>query len=109
MGSATRKRAERHVDGPGIPEASPAGVAVPYPKVQAVEILDDHTLLVAFENAHKRTYDVTPLLQKAMFAPLKNPVFFKSVQVERGGYAVVWNSEIDISEYELWSKGQPVP
>lgn len=82
---------------------------MPYPKVRDVEILDEHTLLVAFDNAHKRAYDVTPLLRKAMFAPLKNPAFFKSVQVERGGYAVVWNSEIDISEYELWSKGQPMP
>jgi len=38
-----------------------------------------------------------------MFLPLKNAVFFKLVQVEQGGYAVSWNSEIDITEYELWS------
>ncbi len=44
-----------------------------------------------------------------MFAPLKNPALFQSVKVKRGGYAVVWNREIDISEYELWSHGQTVP
>ncbi len=30
-------------------------------------------------------------------------------KVEKGGYAVVWNSDIDISEHELWSYGQEVP
>ena len=79
-----------------------------YPKVQYVEALDDHTLLVQFDNRQIKRYDVTPLLEKEMFAPLRNPALFKSVQVEQGGYAVVWNRDIDISEYELWSNGQPV-
>jgi len=43
-----------------------------------------------------------------MFAPLKGYILFKSVQVEQGGYAVVWNSDVDISEYELWHHGQRV-
>jgi hypothetical protein len=33
---------------------------------------------------------------------------FKAVKVEKGGYAVAWNSEIDISEYELWTHS-PIP
>ena len=77
-----------------------------YPKVQSVEALDDHTLLVTFDNTEMKTYDVTPLLEKEMFAPLRNAVLFKSAQVEQGGYAVVWNNDIDISEYELWRNGQ---
>ena len=36
----------------------------------------------------------------------KNPGFFRNVQVETGGYAVFWNEEIDISEYELWTHGK---
>ena len=80
-----------------------------YPKVKSALAIDDHTLLVEFDNDEKRKYDVTPLLKNDMFSPLRNPVFFKSVQVERGGYAVVWDSAIDISEYELWQHGQSVP
>jgi len=80
-----------------------------YPKVKSALAIDDHTLLVEFENDEKRKYDVTPLLKKDMFYPLRNPAFFKSVQVEQGGYAVVWDSAIDISEYELWKHGQAVP
>ena len=80
-----------------------------YPKVKSALAIDDHTLLVEFDNDEKRKYDVTPLLKKDMFSPLRNPAFFKSVQVEQGGYAVVWDSAIDISEYELWKHGQAVP
>ncbi|MBL8499279.1 MAG: DUF2442 domain-containing protein [Nitrosomonas sp.] len=80
-----------------------------YPKVKSALAIDDHTLLVEFDNDEKRKYDVTPLLKKDMFSRLKNPAFFKSVQVEQGGYAVVWDSAIDISEHELWQHGQAVP
>ncbi|CDH46826.1 MAG: DUF2442 domain-containing protein [Candidatus Competibacteraceae bacterium] len=44
-----------------------------------------------------------------MFADLKNSAFFKNVRVDQGGYAVYWNDEIDISEYELWTHGIPIP
>jgi hypothetical protein len=41
-----------------------------------------------------------------MFKPLQdNYAFFKQVKVDETGYAVVWNDEIDISEYELWENG----
>ena len=77
-----------------------------YPKVQSAKAIDNHTLIVEFDNKQKKKYDVTPLLEKEMFAPLKNLALFKAVKVEKGGYAVFWNSSIDISEFELWSHGQ---
>jgi len=36
-----------------------------------------------------------------MFAPLRQPAFFKDFKIEPGGYALVWNVDIDISEHEL--------
>lgn len=80
-----------------------------YPKVKSATAIDNHILVVEFDNNQKKKYDVTPLLSMDMFAPLKNPALFKAVKVEQGGYAVVWNSNIDISEYELWSHGQAIP
>jgi len=65
-------------------------------------------LLVEFDNQQKRQYDVTPLFSKEMFSPLKNAALFKSVKVDAGGYAVFWNEDIDISEYELWQHGLPM-
>jgi len=79
-----------------------------YPKVKSAKAIDDHTLLIEFSNREKKKYDITPLLKKEMFFPLKNLSFFKAVQVEQGGYAVAWNGDIDISEHELWSHGQAV-
>jgi hypothetical protein len=43
---------------------------------------------------------------KEMFSPLKNAAMFRSVQVDIGGYDVFWNSDIDLSEYELWTHGE---
>ena len=76
------------------------------PKIKSTLAIDNRTLLVEFDNNEKKKYDVTRLLDNKMFSPLKNPVLFKSVKVEQGGYAVSWNNQIDISEYELWKHGQ---
>ena len=80
-----------------------------HPRIQSVKAVDDYILIVEFKDHQKRKYDITSLLDKEMFSPLKNPAFFKNVQVEKGGYAVYWNDEIDISEYELWIHGTPMP
>jgi hypothetical protein len=79
-----------------------------YPKILTVKALDDYQLLVEFSTHELHRYDVKPLLEKDMFAALRNPGFFKNVHVEPGGYAVSWNHDIDISEYELWSNGHVV-
>jgi len=79
-----------------------------YPKIQSVKAIDSHILIIEFNNRQKKKYDITPLLEKEMFAPLKNVALFKAVQVDQGGYAIFWNSQIDISEYELWTHGQVI-
>lgn len=75
------------------------------PKILGAKAIDHHILAIEFNNGEKKRYDVSPLLTKEMFLPLQNLDFFKNVQVETGGYAVYWNEEIDISEYELWTHG----
>ena len=79
-----------------------------YPRIHSVKAIDNHTLIVEFDNYEKRKYDITPLLESEVFLPLKNPAFFKNAQVEQTGCAVFWNEDIDISEYELWVHGKPV-
>ena len=78
------------------------------PKIMSAVATDSRTLLIEFDNKEKRKYDITPLLKKELFSPLKNSAFFKAVRVDQGGYAVVWDSNIDLSEYELWRNGQAV-
>jgi hypothetical protein len=79
-----------------------------YPKILSALAIDSRTLLLEFDNKEKKKYDITPLLKREIFFPLKNSYFFKAVKVDQGGYAVVWDSNIDLSEYELWRNGQPV-
>ena len=94
---------------PGIQEASPAPIVMNVPKVQSVSPTEGHILVVLFSDGTKKAYDVNRLVNREMFAPLKNEAFFRNVSVEPGGYAVSWNSEIDISEFELWQQGQEIP
>ncbi len=76
-----------------------------HPRIIKAKAIDDHTLMVEFSNQEVKQYDVRSLLKKPMFAPLQQPAFFKNFKIELGGYALVWNDEIDISEYELWKNG----
>lgn len=79
------------------------------PRIQSAIAEEEHFLVVLFSNGEKKRYDINRLTNSEMFFPLKNPAFFKNVSVESGGYAVSWNSEIDISEYELWEHGENIP
>jgi hypothetical protein len=79
------------------------------PTVRSATPEEGHFLIVLFSNGKKKRYDINHLAQREMFLPLQNPAFFKTVSVEPGGYAVSWNSEIDISEYELWQHGEEMP
>lgn len=77
-------------------------------RIKSVATKDDHFLVVEFENKTTKLYDVAPLFDREMFSPLKNPTFFRAVQVDSGGYAVYWNEDIDLSENELWLKGREI-
>jgi len=76
-----------------------------YPRIHQAKAIDDTTLVIEFTNQEVKKYDVRHLLDTPMFSPLRQPAFFKNFQVEPGGYGIVWNEEIDLSEYELWKNG----
>ncbi len=78
------------------------------PKIVSVEPLDNYHLLIEFDNKEKKRYNVAPLFSNATFAPLRDNTLFNAVKIDKGGYAVFWNSAIDISEYELWTNGELV-
>ncbi|MCU0545123.1 MAG: DUF2442 domain-containing protein [Oscillatoriaceae cyanobacterium Prado104] len=61
--------------------------------------------MVKFTNLEFKKSDISNLLENPIFAPLRNPRFFRNFTVEPGGYTLVWNEDIDISEYELWQNG----
>ncbi|MBQ7475026.1 MAG: DUF2442 domain-containing protein [Clostridia bacterium] len=79
-------------------------------KVKNVNALPDFRLSVQFAEGVTKIYDVKPLFSKwAPFRLLKeSPELFSGVDVDKGGYGIVWNDEIDLSCDELFENGETV-
>lgn len=78
-----------------------------FPRTKNVAPLEGKKLLVTFNNGTKKIYDCSPLLEDEVFKPLLSDALFRSVKADRHGYGVIWSDELDLSESELWIKGQP--
>lgn len=76
-------------------------------KVKSVNALDNFRLSVQFAEGITKIYDVSQLFEKwDAFHPLKdNPDIFNKIQVDVGGYGVIWNDDLDISCDELYANG----
>lgn len=76
-------------------------------KITSVEALENYTILVGFDDGKKCIYDVSKLCDKfEVFKDLKNiKGLFEQVKIEPKGYALSWNSSIDISADEIYFGG----
>ena len=79
-------------------------------KVKAVNALPDYRLSVQFAEGVTKIYDVKPLFTKwAPFRTLENvPELFTGVEVDVGGYGIIWNDDLDLSCDELFENGRTV-
>ncbi len=79
-------------------------------KVKTVNALPDYRLSVQFAEGVTKIYDVKPLFAKwKQFKALENsPELFSCVEVDTGGYGIVWNDDLDLSCDELFENGQTV-
>jgi len=80
----------------------------PSPRIASVQAVGPTELLVGFVSGAWRRYDIAPLLERPAFWPLRDPALFRNVCVDVGGYGILWNQDIDLSEHELWTHGIPV-
>lgn len=69
-------------------------------KVVNVEPLANFRLRLHFDNAEVRCFDVTPYLEKGIFAELQNIAYFNQVKPFFGG--VQWPHEQDFSADTLY-------
>ena len=74
--------------------------------VTSVKANPDYTLDITFADGTRKKYDTYPLLQKTIYADLKNLSLFLSAKAERG--TVAWNDDIDIAPENLYEKGKPI-
>ena len=81
-----------------------------YHKVKDVNALPNYLLSVQFTEGVTKIYDVKPLFEKwTAFNELQNdPELFCTVEVDKGGYGVIWNDDIDLSCDELFENGETV-
>jgi hypothetical protein len=78
-------------------------------KIKDVSALSGMKLAVQFVNGTTKIYDVGPLLNRfEAFSALENPELFEAVEVDTGGYGIIWNDDIDLSCDELWGNGVEV-
>ncbi len=79
-------------------------------KVKAVNPLPNWCLAVQFAEGISKIYDVKPLFNKwPQFRELeKSPELFCDVEVDVGGYGIIWNEELDLSCDELFANGKVV-
>lgn len=79
-------------------------------KVKNIMPLSDFELVAQFCEGVTKVYDMKPLFDRLpVFARLKeHPEVFDTVQVDVGGYGIVWNEELDLSCDELWEHGMQV-
>jgi hypothetical protein len=64
------------------------------PRVVAVTPLEDHALLLQFNNGEQRRLNVRPYLAYGVFERLREPAFFSLAQPDRG--TVGWPGGIDL-------------
>lgn len=76
-------------------------------KVKSVNALENFRLSVQFAEGVTKIYDVSQLFKKwSAFRSLKDdPDLFNNIQVDVGGYGVIWNDDLDISCDELYANG----
>jgi len=79
---------------------------IPAWAVKEVVPRKDYSLLLTFADGEKRLYDALPLLEKGIYAPLKNLPFFMDAHV--GGDTVIWNDDVDVAPEHLYECSTPL-
>ena len=79
-------------------------------KIKAVSPLPDFCLSIQFAEGVTKIYEVEHLFNKwASFKTLQeSPELFSEVEVDVGGYGIIWNDDLDLSCDELFENGKTI-
>ena len=83
-----------------------------YHDVTEIRILDDYKLQLTFDDDKSGILDCKPFIEKGgVFSKLRDPEFFKSVQINIELGVLTWGDEIDIAPETVYSiaTGSPLP
>jgi hypothetical protein len=74
------------------------------PRIKTVAPLPDFRLLLTFDNAEERIFDMKPYLTKGIFAELKDESLFRSVRVCFD--TVEWDNGADLCPEVLYAQSE---
>ena len=79
-----------------------------FKKIKFVYPIDNYKIIAFFTDGKKKIFDVKLLIDK--YEPFKalekDPELFFSARVAPGGYAVMWNDDLDISADSVYYDGK---
>lgn len=76
-------------------------MAHPLYDVTAFEIIADYTLGITFDDGTTQSVNLEPVLVGEMFAPLRDPAFFRQVRLDPETKTLVWPNGADFDPYVL--------
>ncbi len=76
--------------------------------IVSVTPLENFSLLLEFNNGEKRIADISDLLNKPVYQPLKDEELFKKVHIIHD-YTIAWNDEIDMCPDSLYLNSKAYP
>lgn len=79
-------------------------------RIKSVNPLPNYKLNIQFEEGETKIYDVSLLFDKwpAFKRFIEDPELFEAVKVDKAGYGIVWNDDLDISCNELYDNGETI-
>lgn len=85
------------------------GGIIMFHKIKSVNPIQDYKLSIQFAEGITKIYDMNFLIKNnKLFKMLADKELFSSVEVDIGGYGIIWNDEIDISCDELFENGETI-
>ena len=69
--------------------------------VTEFELLGDYKLHVAFDDNAEQVIDLEPVLYGELYAPLRDPQFFRQVRLDPEVKTLVWPNGADFDPYVL--------
>jgi hypothetical protein len=72
------------------------------PKITKVEPMPDYKLRLDYETGENKIFDVAPYIIGDWYGRLKEPSYFKTVQILSGGSGIEWPDGQDIAPHELY-------
>ena len=77
--------------------------------IVAVEHAGGFRLYLTFENGERRGVDVADVIEfTGVFAPLREPAYFRSVRVNRDVGTIVWPNGADLCPDVLYERSRPM-